>query len=312
MTAASEEPADPRIAPLQAMFPDFDQTVLSSVLNACDGNPDQAIETLLGMSDPSYVPQETAQSRNQTELDEQLAQRLMLEEEENAARSGRAIPGGQSQIHVPYLPRQNAPRRGNPPQDGEYRTSGTGQGQGGTWGGVDTAHIQDQFNKFAESGKKTFSSLFSKIKQKVQEFDKPTDESDPTNRPVNASEWNQSAARGAVNSEADDFTLRSAAPQGSKPQGYTVGKGPFQPPAGPPPKPAATRGGLTIREPSNDSSHPAIGSSSSAPPPAQVDVSGKINLLPKRPVALGAGSNTAARKEDEDDLEYVENPFEDR
>ncbi|KZO95505.1 hypothetical protein CALVIDRAFT_537886 [Calocera viscosa TUFC12733] len=151
------------------------------------------------------------------------------------------------------------------------------------------------------------------MKQKMQELDKPVDGSDPDNQPVNASEWNQSTRR-AVNPEADDFTLPSSAPQGTKPQGYSVGRGPFQAPPGPPPKttPSLPRGGVTIREPSSEPGRAGIGSSSSSsPPPAQIDVS-KINLMPKRPVSLvGTGSNAPA-KEDDDDLEYVENPFEDR
>lgn len=316
--AAADEPTDPRIAPLQAIFPDFDPTVLSSVLDACNGDQERAIEMLLGMSDPNYVAQEMPHPPNQTDLDEQLAHRLMLEEEENAARSGHPPPGGQGQgqIQVPYQPRQRAPRRGPPPpQGGGYPVptgaSGTGQGQGGmgtgTWSGIDTAQVQDQFSKMAETGRKTFSSFFSKVKQKIQEMDKPTDGSDPSNQPVNASEWNQSARQTGY-AEADDFTLPSAAPQGTKAQGYTVGHGPFQPPPGPPPKAAAPlpRGGVTIREPTGESRNTGP-SSSSSPPPAQIDTS-KINLLPKRPVSLA----NAPAKEDDDDLEYVENPFEDR
>jgi hypothetical protein len=43
---------------------------------------------------------------------------------------------------------------------------------------------------------------------------------------------------------------------------------------------------------------------------------GKIGLLPKRPVSLLQTDNASAHKptyedEDEDELEYVENPFED-
>lgn len=33
--------------------------------------------------------------------------------------------------------------------------------------------FQEQFNKLAESGKKTFGSLLSKVKAKIQEFDQP-------------------------------------------------------------------------------------------------------------------------------------------
>lgn len=67
---------DPQIAALQAMFPDFDATILyvrvslayrmatdvlvrrQSVLDSVNGDQDRAIDALLGMSDPSYVSQE--------------------------------------------------------------------------------------------------------------------------------------------------------------------------------------------------------------------------------------------------------------
>ncbi|KZO95504.1 hypothetical protein CALVIDRAFT_537883 [Calocera viscosa TUFC12733] len=62
---AADEPVDPRIAALQAIFPDFDPIVLGSVLDACEGDQERAIEMLLGMSDPSYVPAEAIQSQHQ-------------------------------------------------------------------------------------------------------------------------------------------------------------------------------------------------------------------------------------------------------
>lgn len=51
------ENTDPRVAPLKAMFPDFDSAVLLYVLEAENGNQDRAIDTLLAMSDPNYIPQ---------------------------------------------------------------------------------------------------------------------------------------------------------------------------------------------------------------------------------------------------------------
>lgn len=52
--ATHEEPIDPQIIILQGMFPDFDVSLLQSVLESVGGDPDKAIDILLGMSDPSY------------------------------------------------------------------------------------------------------------------------------------------------------------------------------------------------------------------------------------------------------------------
>lgn len=48
--------SDPAIASLHAMFPAFDLLVLQSVLEATGGDKDQAVDSLLSMSDPDYAP----------------------------------------------------------------------------------------------------------------------------------------------------------------------------------------------------------------------------------------------------------------
>lgn len=53
--------SDPAISSLHAMFPDFDLLVIQSVLEATGGDKDQAIDSLLAMSDPEY-----AQAQSQT------------------------------------------------------------------------------------------------------------------------------------------------------------------------------------------------------------------------------------------------------
>lgn len=50
-----QPPANPAVALLKSMFPDFDDMVLQSVLDSVNGNQDAAVDVLLGMSDPSYV-----------------------------------------------------------------------------------------------------------------------------------------------------------------------------------------------------------------------------------------------------------------
>ena len=61
--ARATEPVNPAIAPLKAMFPDFDDAVLQSVLDSVNGNHDAAVDLLLGMSDPSYVSTQHHQVR---------------------------------------------------------------------------------------------------------------------------------------------------------------------------------------------------------------------------------------------------------
>lgn len=52
----AEQPIDPRIAGLVAIFPTFDHDLLRDVLNQCNNNEDQAVDVLLGLSDPDHVP----------------------------------------------------------------------------------------------------------------------------------------------------------------------------------------------------------------------------------------------------------------
>ncbi|KAG6808397.1 hypothetical protein H0H87_012989, partial [Tephrocybe sp. NHM501043] len=54
--AQETRPKDPRIAALHAMFPDYDELILYSVLDSVGGDQDRALDTLLGMSDPEYKP----------------------------------------------------------------------------------------------------------------------------------------------------------------------------------------------------------------------------------------------------------------
>jgi CUE domain len=56
----SEAPEDPKVAALLSMFPDFDTSLLQSVLESVAGDQDRAVDVLLGMSDPSYTSTERA------------------------------------------------------------------------------------------------------------------------------------------------------------------------------------------------------------------------------------------------------------
>ncbi|KAG9051391.1 hypothetical protein FS837_008488 [Tulasnella sp. UAMH 9824] len=199
VTVEDEPELDPKVAGLQAMFPTFDAGVLQSILEVSGGDEDQAIETLLSMSDPEYKPPAAAQQHNdQTDLDEQLAHRLHLEEQARAdyeARHGASRP-------IPAAVRRNTGQHNEGGPTGGVdvgaigaqvkgfftgaaaKVSGTGFGRGGggnvqqqgAVGGpsnVNTAEIGRQFNEFAETGKKHFNTLMTKVKAKMQEYDIP-------------------------------------------------------------------------------------------------------------------------------------------
>jgi hypothetical protein len=55
-TTQDTAPVDGRIAGLVAIFPTFDHDLLRDVLNECNNNEEQAVDVLLGMSDPNHVP----------------------------------------------------------------------------------------------------------------------------------------------------------------------------------------------------------------------------------------------------------------
>lgn len=47
---------DAAIASLVAIFPTFDHELLHEILRQCNGSEEQAVDVLLGISDPSHVP----------------------------------------------------------------------------------------------------------------------------------------------------------------------------------------------------------------------------------------------------------------
>ncbi|KAG9309233.1 hypothetical protein JVU11DRAFT_10712 [Chiua virens] len=180
---------DPRIASLKVIFPDFDDAVISSVLESTDNDHDRALDVLLGMNDPSFVspvpppsaspnnqfqtaPSIDAQRLSQEALDEQLARRLALEEQQEATTPAWQPQGVEGQsMYQTYQPRRGG--RGGwggwtGGQGGQPQVQPQTQGQGGK----DTmAEFQEGFNRIAESGKKTFSSIVTKVRAKMQEFE---------------------------------------------------------------------------------------------------------------------------------------------
>ncbi|KAJ6629493.1 hypothetical protein B0H10DRAFT_1987414 [Mycena sp. CBHHK59/15] len=271
--------ADARLVTLRAMFPDFDDSLLQSVLASVGGDVDRAIDALLGMSDPDYTseapqaPQPVPQT--QEELDEQLARTLMLEDE-------REQHAWQAQVQRPP-PQRRASGSDGPPEKDTMQ------------------EFQEQFNKFAESGKKTFGTLLSKVKAKIQEFDQPA--------------AGQSSSQ-AWGSGGDTY------PYDADQNPYPVGRPPAQ-------APAQMQGMQTPQQQQQqaqtpayyDPNPPAEGYDAAPASPPRTSTGappidgGKLGMLPKRPVSLlrtsdGGAAKGAPTSSDDDELEYAENPFE--
>ncbi|KAF8517656.1 hypothetical protein JB92DRAFT_3142279 [Gautieria morchelliformis] len=275
-----EPPADPKVAALLAMFPDFDTSLLQSVLESVAGDQDRAVDVLLGMSDPSYTSSERA-DLTQTELDEEIARRLMLEEsEQHAARRPR-----ESRVSSGYVPYQ--PRSGAAYPSDRQRTDGDGATQ-----------FQEQLGKFAETGKKTFSTFLSKVKAKMQEFDGSAGQAQPSGAPrplPGGDSWNT-----PVRSQ----TYYAPNPPTSV-HGYDLGTSvPSTQPSMSSAAQPVTAEPRVASDPPNVSSSPLAGAATGS-----VDHS-KLGLLPKRPVALGSSAQPSRNNADDDEVEYVENPFE--
>ncbi|CDO69153.1 hypothetical protein BN946_scf185042.g55 [Trametes cinnabarina] len=343
-----EIPLSPQVASLRAMFPDFDVVILQSVLDSVNGDQERAVDVLLGMSDPEYVSTHNATQTtgpSSLDLDEQLARQLMMEDQQQAQRhaTGDSWPR-RDQINVPYQPRQA--------QGGQARQQAVPAGERRT----DLEEIQRTMGQLAESGKRTFSSIVSKVKAKINEYEAsrltcvpPYRNGGQTSAGSTAPQWGN-----APSSQIDRHTASQAyQPQqyyqpepspnptpaseqsialhgpahSQQLQGYDLATHVAQPSplpataASPTPTPGADSGrpitptGLGQQRspaasprPSGDIPRPPPTSSGSPINPA------KIGLLPKRPVSLlNANSPQATRPSDEDeDLEYVENPFEER
>lgn len=311
---------NPAVAELKAIFPDYDEAILQSVLESA-GNQATAIEILLGMSDPGYKseapPPQTGMS--QTELDEQLARRLMIEEQE-----------AQSARYVQYAQGQSPQRRNS--RYGQGQPNSPSAAQGGPASGDKDAmtEIQEQFTKAAEVGKKTFGSLFTKVKAKIQEFERGS-----SGGQAPSSQWMGGYEQGhQQNPNYPQYYPQQGGMQAQQQASYydpntSINITPAQSQTSPPraTSPPATQGydatpnapALRTDVPAASSSPPPAGqatSSSTALSPAAAPIDGgKLGLLPKRPVSLvrdTPSSQQVKRDDSDDDLEYAENPFDDR
>ncbi|KAF8915610.1 hypothetical protein CPB85DRAFT_1293842 [Mucidula mucida] len=278
------------------MFPDFDDMLLSSVLDSVHGNQDRAVDALLGMSDPEYKseapPVQAERPMTQEELDEQLARRLLMEDEQlqhNQWQQQQQQGGWGPQAPAPALNRR-------PSQQGQEKDTMT--------------EIGEQFNKIAESGKRTFGNIFNKVKAKMAEMDQPRNTQNTASSSSQPPPWGVGG---------DTYPYDSHAP-GSQPQQAPY----YNPNPSPPPVAITNRPMSSSPVQGYDLSPSATEDSAGTPRPpstgqGQPIDGGKLGLLPKRPVSLLRTSPppveqpTPQKKKtaDSEELEYVENPFED-
>lgn len=193
-------PLDPTTQQIKTMFPDIDTDTIQAVVVAEGGDFERAINTLLQMSDPSYVPP-PPRELSQTEQDEQLARSLAASEEQQArsqrpfvnpssARGGAlgslfGMGGqGQEQTQSPsydpnnlsYQPRVRRTASGNQPTNAPrpaYSPQNSfgynGQAGAGLPGPKEAKQWQEDINKFAEQGFAKAASTFSALRQKGEQ-----------------------------------------------------------------------------------------------------------------------------------------------
>nr|XP_019048921.1 hypothetical protein I302_02701 [Kwoniella bestiolae CBS 10118]OCF27851.1 hypothetical protein I302_02701 [Kwoniella bestiolae CBS 10118] len=201
-SAATQQPAaappthpDTKVNELHQMFPTVEVSVIELILETSQGSTDRAIEQLLGMTDPEFRSDELGGTREdaQVDLDAQFARSLQMADEESyraqqaefhsRVNSGNNPPppgsGG-----LPYQPRIKRGGRQQPysEQDLFYQNQHQNQNQQALdqrYGQRDQREgenppgmlaFEERVEKFAEAGKQTFNSLFSKAKAKYSEF----------------------------------------------------------------------------------------------------------------------------------------------
>ncbi|KAF8813913.1 hypothetical protein BYT27DRAFT_7220251 [Phlegmacium glaucopus] len=318
---------DPSVVALRAMFPDYEDLILMSVLESVGGDQDRAIDTLLGMSDPEYKGeppaavhvQQEQPALSQTELDEQFARHLMLEEQQQQQQQWFNTNQRPTVTYKSHPSQQRWNSQAQPGEDGVEADKSVGD-------------FQEQFSKIAESGKKTIGSLFSKVKAKIQEFDQgrsPGQTSSSSTQPT----WDANTSTSGAQSQAQSAAVAQPSyfdPNSHSSTSNTTVSSPPVAHKSPPAATSALKGYDLTPSPSHtppETPEPLPASPPRASSSAVPIDAGKLGLLPKRPVSLlrdpppvgGSGSPPAVslhsqptRKLTEDDygLEYTENPFE--
>ncbi|KAG8833650.1 hypothetical protein FRC17_010315 [Serendipita sp. 399] len=195
LTNTTTPPATTDLSPdelhLQSIFPDLDAATIHDCYVLCGRNVERTVEFLLGTDNndrPSTAHEsfliikisshdsqprgtlvghrntstdslsETHLFQTQDELDEQLARHLEQEELASAAAEA-AWQTRQTDRALPHT--SPAP---NPPPPSGHQTQQTGSG-------MEDFNLPEQITKLAETGKRTFNTIFNKVRDKLKEFD---------------------------------------------------------------------------------------------------------------------------------------------
>jgi len=209
----------------------------------------------------------------------------------------------------PYAQRANAPQQGGrgngtfprddvvtaqqPPPQQQQRDTMT--------------DVQEHISKLAETGKRTFSSFVSKVKAKVQEFDQNRNTQTPSFPGASTA---TGYAVGQPSSPVPDRHAQQAyyAPRAV----HNARQGSISDESQNPPQPSAPSASDSLRDSADADVPPPPQTHSGRPTSSNIDP-GKIGLLPKRSVSLVTTESQPGRahnEEEEEELEYVENPFE--
>ncbi|KAG6375711.1 hypothetical protein JVT61DRAFT_3286 [Boletus reticuloceps] len=189
---------DPHVASLKAIFPDFDDAVILSVLETTNNDHDHALDVLLGMNDPSFVPPKPPPRRHR--ISSNPLHPLM--------------PSASHKKSSTSSSQEDSPLKNNmlPLRHGSHRVWRAKQcinpishEEGGTAGVFNPrVHHRHKVKVKVEEipwqssrkgltallnvpGKKTFSSIVSKVKAKMQDYDQGSGWSWPQNPPPNQS-----------------------------------------------------------------------------------------------------------------------------
>lgn len=269
---------------LQSIFPDLDETTIHDCYVLCERNVERTVEFLLG-TDQNDAPSNTnavPAGMSQSEIDEQLARQFEQEELAAAAAAWNPRPVA--------APAPNArPFNQDSHVQGSQATPESNE-----------PNFQEQFNKFAETGKKTITSIFNKVREKIKEFEAP-----PPGGPSNPQMQQH---------QQQHYQYYAPEPVSPRPNVQTQGNSPtpyqsaYAPPAVPPPG-ATESHQAPIPGPSASSSvaapvaadNPVTSTNSPSTATPNIDLS-KTAFLPRKPAPLPEN-----KPED-----LTESPFEDR
>ncbi|KAG8827194.1 hypothetical protein FRC19_005012 [Serendipita sp. 401] len=286
---------------LQSIFPDLDSATIHDCYVLCNRNVERTVEFLLGTDHNEISSQDTGPNRTaatQDDLDEQLARHL---EQEELAAAASAWQTRQTDRSLPH---------GGPvsnPQPASGHSGHQTQQQQQTGSGIDDFNLPEQITKLAETGKRTFNTIFNKVRDKIKEFDAAPGEN--TAGSSSHQQWNQQQYgqqqpqryQQQPQQQPHYFAPETPIPAAQRPAASLTT--PYQAAYAPPTSPSLTSTGTAgahINAASSTTAGPAMTSSAGA-----INRSGTA-FLPKNPTPV------VERPKPHPEEDLTESPFDDR